>query len=625
VAVRIASIVALVLVIACDQANSDVARGQGIADSAAATWLQRAESHPAIASWLYLRAASVTNDSAGRVALYTRIRLPLARERIPWIEAAARERSGDTLGALRAYGALPAPITVLRLRATQGNAARDSVRVALVSFIASATTGDAVRESTALFDKLFPDPSDAEQLTVARVAARFGLWARASAGFGANVKSGLSDADEFAFATALSRTGADKRAADVYAMVKTPPSFALAARYQRARALLASGDGAGARAELRALGELPRDTSAAAALALLADLQTDDGDDAGSRKTLLDLIARFPSTRFAVTAKFDAAIIALILGETQTAERELAALVTSSPGDAQRAGYWLGRAHQTLGDAARARKAWQDVLRRDSTSYYASLAATRLGVASMHASKAGNGFRRVATVDSALTRIGELKELGMTPELQLENERLYKQASADTALLLATASAFSGTDQAARAIALGREALTRFGSGADILRLIYPVAARDTIVSESRKADVDPALVAGIIRQESSFNPRATSPAGARGLMQVMPAVGASIAPSAGISSWNAALLYDPGINVEIGIRHLAPLLRAQPNVARSLAAYNAGGSRVARWSSKRGADDPEIFTERIPFLETRDYVKSVLRNREFYRALYEW
>jgi soluble lytic murein transglycosylase len=107
--------------------------------------------------------------------------------------------------------------------------------------------------------------------------------------------------------------------------------------------------------------------------------------------------------------------------------------------------------------------------------------------------------------------------------------------------------------------------------------------------------------------------------------MQVMPAVGKSIAPSAGITSWDPALLYDPGVNIEIGIRHLAPLLKRQPNVARSLAAYNAGGSRVARWATKRGADDPEIFTERIPFSETRDYVKSVLRNREFYQVLYAW
>jgi soluble lytic murein transglycosylase len=59
--------------------------------------------------------------------------------------------------------------------------------------------------------------------------------------------------------------------------------------------------------------------------------------------------------------------------------------------------------------------------------------------------------------------------------------------------------------------------------------------------------------------------------------------------------------------------------------VLRVLAAYNAGGARVERWSSKAGTDDPEIFAERIPFVETRDYVRIVVRNADFYRALYRW
>ena len=61
------------------------------------------------------------------------------------------------------------------------------------------------------------------------------------------------------------------------------------------------------------------------------------------------------------------------------------------------------------------------------------------------------------------------------------------------------------------------------------------------------------------------------------------------------------------------------------PTIEHILAAYNAGGSRVALWSQKRGVEDPEVFVERIPFVETRDYVRIVLRNRERYRALYGW
>lgn len=629
-AVRFASIAALLLAVACDHTDSGVARGQTSAgpavDTAAAVWIERAQKQPEIASWLYLRAARETADSAARRALYARMRLPVAMERIPWVEAATRERFGDTLGALKAYRALPAPITVLRLREATGAAAHDSVRAELLTFIASATASGAVREATTLFDRLFPEPTAAEQLAIARAATRMGMWSRARAGFGASTESNLSAQDRFSFATALARTGSAARAAAVFATVDSPAVLAAAARYQRALALLNSGDGTAARSALRTLGDAGTDTSAAAALALLADLQTDDGDDAGSRATLLDLTRRFPATRFTAPARFNAAIVALITGDATIAATEFAALAADSPDYALSAGYWLGRARAAAGDTAGATDAWRAVLKRDSTSYYAALSATRLGVKSMHSSTASKRFPRVASVDSALRRVSLLRQLDMSAEVQLENDWLYQQAVGDTtSRLLATAAAFSATDQAARAIVLGRAALARFGSTPDVLRLIYPVAALDTIVRESRANRVDPALVAALIRQESSFNPRATSPAGARGLMQVMPAIGRSIAPAAGIKSWSPALLYDPGINIEIGIRHLAPLLRSQPDLPRSLAAYNAGASRVTRWATKRGAGDPEIFTERIPFPETRDYVKSVLRNREFYRALYAW
>ena len=630
---RFASIVALLLAVACEHAASDVASGQGVkaqpttpvaSDTAAAAWLQRAKDEPEIAGWLYLRAAAVTRDSAARRSLYDRVRLHLARTRIPWVEAAARESFGDTLGALAAYSKLPAPITVLRLRAVVRPASRDSVRMELIALIASSSSSSSIRGATGVFDSLVARPSADELLQIARASARAGWWARAGSTYGAIPDAALSSRDRFTFATVLSRLNSDSRAAKEYATVTAPASLAAAARYERARALLASGDVPTAQSVLASLAA-GADTSSAAALALLADLQTDRDDDAGARATLLALIKRFPGTRFAPRGRFDAALIALILDDPHTAEKEFQSLATTNSSYALAAEYWLGRARAQAGDSAGARTAWDRVLRTDSTSYYASLAAHRLDVPSMHSESTVTGFPHVAQVDSAVIRVSLLQRLGMSQETRLENDDLYRTALADSTRLLATAAAFSGTDQAARAIALGRTALQRVGSSPDVWRLIYPIAARDTIVAESRKAELDPALVAALIRQESNFNPGAVSPAGARGLMQVMPAVGRAVAPSIGIKSWNPALLYDPGINIEIGIRHLAPLVKSEPDISRTLAAYNAGASRVTRWATKRGADDPEIFTERIPFPETEGYVKSVLQNREFYRVLYVW
>ena len=85
---------------------------------------------------------------------------------------------------------------------------------------------------------------------------------------------------------------------------------------------------------------------------------------------------------------------------------------------------------------------------------------------------------------------------------------------------------------------------------------------------------------------------------------------------------WDPAMLFDPELNMELGTAHLRAALSSQ-SLPRALAAYNAGQSRVRRWSQRSGVDDPEIFIERIPFAETRDYVRIVLRNVEMYRALY--
>jgi soluble lytic murein transglycosylase len=84
-------------------------------------------------------------------------------------------------------------------------------------------------------------------------------------------------------------------------------------------------------------------------------------------------------------------------------------------------------------------------------------------------------------------------------------------------------------------------------------------------------------------------------------------------------------MLYDPATNIKLGTSHLSVLMRKYPEVVRALAAYNAGESRVEKWATKTGAAYPEVFTERILFVETRDYVRTILRNRAYYQALYQW
>jgi soluble lytic murein transglycosylase len=105
--------------------------------------------------------------------------------------------------------------------------------------------------------------------------------------------------------------------------------------------------------------------------------------------------------------------------------------------------------------------------------------------------------------------------------------------------------------------------------------------------------------------------------------MQVIPAIGQEIATSLDFPVWYPALLVDSDANLQLGTAHLASFVKQYQALPRVLAAYNAGGSRVTRWSTKNGMSDPELFAERIPFVETRDYVRIVQRNADVYRSLY--
>src|SRR5690606_20250347 len=137
----------------------------------------------------------------------------------------------------------------------------------------------------------------------------------------------------------------------------------------------------------------------------------------------------------------------------------------------------------------------------------------------------------------------------------------------------------------------------------------------EVLAAESRERNLDPALVAALIRQESNFEPRATSPAGARGLMQLMPAVGRQVANGLGYPVWDPALLYQPDVNVELGTTHLASLVRQWEAAVCGRAALNAGGTAVARWLNMGGATASEVFTEGSSSAYTWDYVRLVRRD----------
>jgi soluble lytic murein transglycosylase len=600
-------------------------------DEARAAYDDAAKKLPQLSDWLFLRAAGVTSDSGARAAYYTKLHTDVARDRIRYTDAIAKERSRDFAGAIRAYTALGEKLDALRLRVNPpaDDASRTAARGDLLSFITSSNNSADTRAAIDLFDKVFTTTTPAEELAIARAATKSGVPERAATAYAKALGAGLGDVnDTFGYGSVLYRLRKYPEAAAQFAKVRTPPGLAAAAQYQIARAQVALGNTDAGRAILRSITTAyPKDTSAASAMLLLADLATDENRDQDARQTLTAMLRRFPTGRHATNARFRAGMISYIQGDRKAAAAEFDSLVArdSNSTEALSAAYWAGRSYAAMGDKTRSAARWRSIVAKEPLSYYAVLAAKRLDTALVAADRSPANYGKVPAVDSAMTRIVSLKDVGMEVEAGFENDRLFRDALADPKRLVATAHALAGTDQASRSIALGRRAIDEIGRSPENYRLYFPVLERETLISSSKENGLDPVLVAALIRQESNFNPQATSPAGARGLMQLMPAVGETVAKTKGIAPWDPSMLYEPAINIKLGTAHLQGLARKYSEVVKVLSAYNAGESRVEKWSTKTGAGDPEVFTERIPFVETRDYVRSILRNRAYYQALYPW
>ncbi len=154
--------------------------------------------------------------------------------------------------------------------------------------------------------------------------------------------------------------------------------------------------------------------------------------------------------------------------------------------------------------------------------------------------------------------------------------------------------------------------------------LLFPMPWREEIENYSRQNNLDPFLVAALIRQESEFNPGAVSRAHALGLMQIMPSTGRKLGRNFGIRALPASRLYKPETSLQLGTLYLRRVLEQYDGkLEAALAGYNAGEHRADRWLGWHSLDDPAEFVESIPFAETRDYVESVLRNTEIYRKIY--
>ncbi|HAJ94635.1 MAG TPA: hypothetical protein DCP02_00230 [Actinobacteria bacterium] len=154
--------------------------------------------------------------------------------------------------------------------------------------------------------------------------------------------------------------------------------------------------------------------------------------------------------------------------------------------------------------------------------------------------------------------------------------------------------------------------------------LYYPYGYKDAVDKYSKIYDVDPLFTLAVMRQESNFKPDAGSYAGARGLMQIMPATGKNIAEQISLPDFEEGMLFDPEVNINMGAYYLGQQLdNFDQSMVYCLGAYNGGPGSMSGWISRFGTVSEDEFIEHITFLETKEYIKRVMGNYYFYRMLY--
>ncbi|HEY7817184.1 MAG TPA: transglycosylase SLT domain-containing protein, partial [Vicinamibacteria bacterium] len=301
--------------------------------------------------------------------------------------------------------------------------------------------------------------------------------------------------------------------------------------------------------------------------------------------------------------------------------------------------YWAGRSYQASGRFDRAEPLYRQVLLGYQNTYYGRRAFEHLSeiqdqrssLAAIEAARSGIDLSDALSVDRVdlQTRIVQLYIAGLEKEALREAARAASGKRDDSAFLAIAAWIHADRRRNLDAFRTIREAFPfHVSATGDLLprpiwELFYPLGYWEPIERYSVERGLDPYLVAAVIRQESTFNPRVRSHAGARGLMQILPSTGKILARQEKLR-YNASDLYDPEINIRYGTRYLKDVLGSfGGRVDYALASYNAGPHRVRRWTGMDLTIPSEVFIEEIPFDETRDYVKLVLRNEMLYRRLY--
>lgn len=622
----------------------------GQAAEAAATWARAAEYAPELKPWSAIRAAEALapygDTAAVRQLLDPATNVPLYRRALASVTA--HERAGDRQGALQILldaavapeigsGAADLHLRAARLQLDEADtaAARQTLRAAVRSTPHSAlAAAELLSQLPGLGaeDHFRLAQSFEKSGAPSRAAHEYQLWLNADA-----IPESERESLQLKIGELLYSGGSYFAAIDeLERLVASRPSRSIEAQaeYLIARATHRRGWRREGRARLREIADrYPGTSSALRALSLLGDLYESAGNAAQARAIYEELASHYAGSQAARSTRFRLGILDLLAGDYAAARVHFDRLSRSARrGEGRaRAAYWAARARLAEGGperAAEAERLFRDAHAHDPFGYYGLLAAERAGIDPWGSLPAGPQPR---PIDAETARKFELTNLlqraGLVEEARTVLESILAARTQRPEEMLGLSQALAERGFGEEAVRLGWSAHEELEGrwSASVLRAIYPLAYREIILAESQAQRLDPSLVAAIVRQESLFAANATSRAGARGLLQLMPETGRWWAGRLGVRDYSLDLLYHPEINVHLGTAYFADLQRRYGELQLALVAYNAGPTRARRWQRRpEYGVDPELFAERIPFAETRGYVRGVQTQLRIYRQLYD-
>jgi soluble lytic murein transglycosylase len=377
------------------------------------------------------------------------------------------------------------------------------------------------------------------------------------------------------------------------------------------------------------------------ALVEKAKLLDEIGRKAEAAKSRETLRVQYPKADATAKYRWSVAQTAAERGDVLKAWTWAQPITSNNPNSslAPKAAFWVGKWAQQLGRSQDARAAFEHVVSHHPHSYYAWRSAVQLGwnvgnfntIRQILPPVTKPDIRSVPPAGSEMFK--ELYRLGQDEdaitlfkaEMNDRSQLSVNESFTDTLLKLVQGKNLQGINQVwslqAKDGTESKKQLQNLRETPEYWYALFPFPFYQTIIDWSHKRKINPLLIASLIRQESRFEPEITSPVGAKGLMQVMPTTGEWVANKIALKNYS---LNNPNDNVNLGTWYLNYTHETYSNNSLlAVASYNAGPGNVSKWRRIYQVSDPDVFVEKIPFQETKNYIESVFGNYWNYLRIY--